>query len=121
MVSGDARDMIAAAYRREVSQAIRWREIWKKSGDIFEASAKGLTGVASVIAFASSAERDPETSSILSFVSGTVGTLGLVILLYSGYAIRESRQRTEELNSMLQAIGVTPVPNIAPLESVDIA
>jgi hypothetical protein len=113
LVTSDARAMIAAAYRGEIRSMIRWRDIWKRFGDGCEAAAKGLTGVSAILAFASSAIRDPRIADILSFTSGSVGTLGLVLLTYSGYAIHESRERTVELNGVLESIGVTPVPDIA--------
>lgn len=117
MVSADVRDMLASAIKEEVFSMIRWRDAWKKFGDACEATAKGLTGVSAVLAFASSATDVVKTADILSFVSGSVGTLGLVLLTYSSYAIKESRQRTSELNGVLQSIGVTPVPDIAPIDN----
>lgn len=121
MVANEIRDIVARAYPGEVSSMIRWRDFWKRFGDGCEAVAKGLTGVSAVLAFAASAIRDSKTADILSFTSGSVGTIGLVLLTYSNYAIRESRQRTTELNGLLDAIGVTPIPDIAqpePSESV---
>lgn len=117
LVSADVRDMIAGAIKEEVASMIRWRDAWKKFGDACEATAKGLTGISAVLAFASSAIQNVKSADILSFVSGSVGTLGLVLMAYSSYAIRESRQRTSELNGVLQSIDVTPVPDIAPLDS----
>ena len=119
LVNGEVRELIARSYRTEVGSMIRWRDGWKKFGDACEAIAKGLTGVSAVLAFASSAIRDEKIADILSFSSGGVGTLGLVLLTYSGYAIGESKQRTAELNGILGSIGVTPVPDIASLESTN--
>jgi hypothetical protein len=113
LVSIEIREMIAAAYKGEVQSMLRWRDVWKKAGDTCEAVAKGLTGVSAVFAFAASAVRDTKLSEIFSFTSGSIGTVGLVLLTYSSYATKESRQRTTELNSMLHAIGVTPMPDIA--------
>ena len=112
LISAEIRDIVAATYKSEVRSSLRWRDIWKKFGDSCEAIAKGLTGVSSVLAFASSAIRDTKTADILSFCSGSVGTIGLVLLTYSNYAIKESKERTEELNVILDRIGVTPMPDI---------
>lgn len=113
LIAADVRTMIASMYRRELGSMIRWRDFWKKFGDACEAVAKCLTGVGSILAFASSAIHDPTKADILSFVSGSIGTIGLVMLSYSNYAIRESKQRTDEVNGILSTIGVTPLPNIA--------
>jgi hypothetical protein len=109
--------MVAAMYRGEVQSMIKWRDVWKKFGDACEAVSKGLTGVGAVLAFASSAIETPKTADILSFSAGTVGTLGLVLLAYSSYAIRESRQRTLEINHVLDTLGVTPLPDIAEMDT----
>ena len=113
MVSRDVRDIVATAIVSEVRGMVRWRDRWKVLADAAEAVAKGLTGVCSVLAFAASAVRDPRVADWLSFSSGAVGTLGLVLLTYANYASRESKQRTSELNGVLRAVGVTPVPQIA--------
>jgi len=113
LVNTEIRNLIAEAYKHEVGSMIQWRDIWKKFGDSCEAIAKGFTGVSSILAFASSSVDDPKTADILAFTAGTVGTVGLVLLAYSSYASKESRQRTTELNTILDSIGVTPVPDIA--------
>lgn len=112
LVSSEVRDIIAGAYKNEVKSFVRWRDIWKRFGDSCEAISKGLTGVSAVLAFASSAIRDTRTADILSFTSGSIGTIGLVLLTYSNYAIKESRERTQELNTLLDRLGVTPLPDI---------
>lgn len=112
LVSSEIRDIIASTYKSEVRSSLRWRDIWKKFGDSCEAVAKGLTGISSVLAFASSAIQERKTADILSFTAGSVGTIGLVLLTYSNYAIKESKERTEELNVILNRIGITPMPDI---------
>ena len=113
LIATEVRGMIATMYRNELRSMIKWRDAWKKIGDSCEALAKCFTGIGAVLAFAASAIHDPKTSDIFSFSSGTVGTIGLVMLTYSSYAIRESKQRTGEVNGILGAIGVTPLPDIA--------
>lgn len=112
LVRSEIRKAIATEIKSEVNALMKSRYRWKKGGDYCEAIAKGLTGVGSILAFASSATRDAPSSEILAFVSGCVGTVGLVLLTYAAYASRESRQRTTELNGILQVIGVTPMPEI---------
>jgi hypothetical protein len=117
LIGADIREVLASTYKNEVRSVLRWRGVWKKFGDSCEAISKGLTGVSAVLAFAASAIRDTKTADILSFSAGSVGTIGLVLLTYSNYAIKESRERTQELNSILERIGVTPMPDIATQES----
>ena len=116
MISSEVRELVAQSIKDEIRSMMRWRDIWKKAGDACEATAKVMTGVGAVLAFASSAIRDTSTADILSFSSGTVGTLGLVMLTFATYASNESKQRTSELNAALTNIGITPLPDIATID-----
>jgi hypothetical protein len=118
LVQDEVRKLVADALKREVKSILRWRDFWKKTGDAFEAIAKGLTGVGSVLAFAASAVDSIKTADILAFTSGTVGTLGLVMLTYATYASKESKQRTAEINNVLTSVGVTPMVDIVESETV---
>ena len=113
LIRAEIRKAVSQQYRGEIVGLMRWRRIWKACGDSCEAVAKGLGGASTILAFAASANKDTQDSDLLAFISGCVGTLSLVLLGYSTYATRESRQRTNEMNSMLQALQITPVPNIA--------
>jgi hypothetical protein len=113
LVKVQVRQDMADAYKEEAHMLVKSRQRWKRGGDWCEAIAKGLTGVSTILAYAASAAEDGTTTDILAFVSGCVGTTGLVLLTYSSYATRESRQRTTELNGLLQKLGVTPMPEIA--------
>jgi hypothetical protein len=113
LVKVQIRQDVADAYKDEARMLVKSRLRWKQGGDWCEAIAKGLTGASSVLAYAASADRDTARADIFAFVSGCVGTVGLVLLTYSSYATRESRQRTSELNGLLQKLGMTPMPDIA--------
>ena len=113
LVRSQVRRVLGSEYKREVTELMRARSKWKKGGDWCEAAAKGLTGISSVFAFAASSNVSAQVTDILAFVSGCIGTLGLVLLTYSTYAIRESRQRGSELNGVLQTLDVTPMPEIS--------
>jgi len=119
LVQQEVRTLVATSLKQEVKSILRWRGFWKKTGDAFEALAKGLTGVGSVLAFAASAVDNTKTADILSFTSGTVGTVGLVMLAYASYASKESKQRTAEINNVLTSVGVTPIADIVETESAD--
>jgi hypothetical protein len=112
LIANDVRELVARYLKDDVRSTLRGRSIWRRISNTFEAVAKGLTAVSSVLAFAASATENTKTADILSFTSGTVGTIGLVLLTYSTYAIKESQQRTHELNSVLTSIGVTPVTEL---------
>lgn len=112
LVENEVRELVASTIKDDVRTSLRGRTTWRRVSNAFEAIAKGLTAVSSVLAFAASATSNTKTADILSFTSGTVGTVGLVLLTYSTYAQKESQQRTAELNTVLTSIGVTPVAQI---------
>lgn len=109
LIAKEVRELVASTIKDDVRSTLRGRSLWRRVSNSFEAIAKGLTAVSSVLAFAASATENVKTADILSFTAGTVGTVGLVLLTYSTYAIKESQQRTQELNTVLMSIGVTPV------------
>lgn len=66
-----------------------------------------------MLAFASSSLDDQKLSEWIAFVSGCMGTTSMVMLLFSNYSARASRSRTRELNEILEAARITPMPQIA--------
>lgn len=111
-VSREMRDQVAREYLEESRMLMRSRRRWKVASDLCEAFSKGLAGVGTVLAYAASAIKDQGTTDILAFSSGFVGTIGLTLFAYSSYAVHETRQRTHDLNVLLQVAGVTPMPDI---------
>ena len=113
LVRTEVRQWVADEYRRETAELMKGRFVWKKSADWCEAIAKGLTGASSMFAFAASSNISTKLTDTLAFVSGCIGTLGLVLLTYSSYATRESQNRTAELNRVLYTLNLTPMPGIS--------
>jgi hypothetical protein len=86
--------------------------VWKKVSDTIEVISKILSGVASMVAFGASSVKNPVAADWMSFGSGCIGTLSLTLMLFSNYSGKVSRLRTNELNSILRHIGITPVAQI---------
>jgi hypothetical protein len=116
------REIVNPAYEREVSDLVRGRHRWKASRDLFEATAKVVSGFASVAAFTASAlpiSDNGDTVKWTSFGAGCLGTLSLTLLLFSNYSAKESRERTTELNALLRMAGITPMPQLAQMDGAD--
>jgi len=96
---------VNALYVKEVRQNARGRFCWKKVGDACESLSMASSGVASVLAFATGVYDHVE----LSFAAGCMSTLALAFLTFSGYAHKESRERTARLNKTLDALGITTI------------
>lgn len=110
------REIVNPAYEEEVSDLVRGRHRWKASRDLFEATAKIISGFASVAAFTASSipiTDNGDTVKWVAFGAGCLGTLSLTLLLFANYSAKESRERTSELNALLRMAGITPMPQLA--------
>lgn len=113
LIADQTREDVAREFAEESRMLLRSRRRWKRTGDLCEAFSKGLAGISTVLAYAASAINTQPATDILAFSSGFVGTIGLTLFAYSSYSNQESRQRTQELNALLQSLGVTPMPELA--------
>jgi len=104
------REMVMRYYTSETEDMLRGKKWWRKTGEFLEAGSKIMSGVASILAFAASSNISTPVSDSLAFSSGCIGTFSLVILTFSAYASKESRQRTVDLNKLLEKFEITPVP-----------
>jgi hypothetical protein len=110
-VLGEVKVIIGPALVRDVRSATSGRYFWRRASDAFETASKVLSGAASILAFAAGAY-DME---LLSFCSGCVGTSALVLMTLASFAAKESRERTQQLNTTLAHIGLgeDTMPTIA--------
>jgi hypothetical protein len=116
------REIVNPAYEEEVSDLVRGRHRWKASRDLFEATAKIISGVASIAAFTASSipvADNVDTVKWVAFGAGCLGTLSLTLLLFANYSAKESRERTTELNALLRMAGITPMPQLALVDGGD--
>ena len=92
---------------RDVKESIRWRYLWTKCSHSLEAIAMACMSVSSILSFAAGYYVSQQW---ISFLAGTIGTLSLAILRYSTYAKSESRERTKDLNAILERVNISPMP-----------
>lgn len=104
------RALVLKYYSEETEEMLKGKRWWRKTGEFLEAASKIMGGVSSVLAFAASSNISTHISDSLAFSSGCIGTFSLVILTFSAYASTESRQRTVDLNKLLEKFSITPVP-----------
>ena len=102
-------ELIEKTYYNDIKWNLRSRSIWKGVGDATEALSQILTGAATILAFAAGFFN----YAMLSFIAGCLGTGALVFLKFSSYSMKESKERTEEVNQILIKLGMAPVVNVA--------
>lgn len=102
------RELLDSMYYRDVRYNLRSRFRWKFIGDFTEAFSHIFTGVATILAFASGFFG----LDILAFLAGCFGAVSLVILQFSSYAVKESRERTVQVNRILRKLGMDEIADI---------
>ena len=100
--------LVGYSYKRDVSDTVYGRFTWRKWSNAGEAASRLLAGAATVLAFAAGVY----SSDSLSFTAGSLGTVSLVCQTLSAYAARESKERTDQLNTVLEHVGVASVPRL---------
>jgi hypothetical protein len=106
----DLRTKVLDFYQIEADDLLHGKNFYRKGGEALEGLSKVLGGVASILAFAASSDLSKPATDALAFSSGVVGTVSLVVLTFSTYALKESRQRTVDLNRILDKFQITPLP-----------
>ena len=107
---------IEKMYISEIKKNVGGRGLWKAVGDYSETTSVVLSGCASVLAFATGFfDIMP-----LAFASGCLSTMALAFLTFSGYAQKESKERTARLNKTLETMGVEAVQP-TPVQEYDIS
>lgn len=102
-------ELIEKTYYNDVKRNLRERCLCKCIGDISEALAHIIAGIGIVLSFAAGFF----DLYILSFLAGCFGTVAMILLQCSSYSMKESRERTDEVNILLEKLGINEIPNIA--------
>lgn len=102
--------IIQPNYINEISDFIRGRSWWRTAGMCFETLSKLLMGGGSVLSFASGVYQNTN----FSFIAGSVSTLSVVCLQFSTFCYKESKQSTQELNTLLQKLNLETIPDLSP-------
>lgn len=101
-------ELIEKSYYSDIEYNLNSKSRWKFIGDLTEALAQILLLVATILSFASGTF----DNKILAFVSGAVGVGSIVFLRFSSYAMKESQERTEQVNRILEQLGINKIPDI---------
>lgn len=100
--------LINERYVDDVRVGLRTRNCYKITGDVCETLAQIFICVGSVISFSAGIWN----YNYLSYVAGAFGVFSISLHRFSIYAHDESRERTDETNRILVAIGVGKIVDI---------
>jgi len=100
--------LINERYVDDVRVGLRTRNCYKITGDVCETLAQIFICVGSVISFSAGIWN----YNYLSYVAGAFGVFSISLHRFGIYAHDESRERTDETNRILVAIGVGKIVDI---------
>ena len=101
-------ELIEVNYYNDIKYNIRSKSRWKFMSDFTEASSYIFTGISVILSFACTSFDNTN----LSFAAGVFGTIALVLLKFSSYALSESKERTNQVNILLKKLEIDEIPNI---------
>lgn len=101
-------ELIEPTYYRDIKYNIWGKSSLKLVSDISEILSQVLLGMSVVFAFSAGFFN----LLVLAYVSGCLGTCSTVLSKFSSYTKSESKERTEQVNIILEKLGIEEIPDI---------
>lgn len=101
-------EILERNYYNDINYNIRCKSVCKFTGDLVENLSYITIGLTSIFSFAAGFF----DNIYLAFISGLFGVLSMSLLKFSYYAMKESRERTEQVNIILRRLGIEEIPDI---------
>jgi hypothetical protein len=105
--------IIKPSLLKDVKEMTHGRAAWRRASVVSETLGKLSSASATVLAFASAADLADSTSHILGFVSGSLGTISMVLILFANFSRAQSIERSDALNLILTKAELDPIPEIS--------
>lgn len=108
-------EILEPSYYQDVKEYVEERKSWRHIGSYFGTISKILVGLSGVSSFASGTYKNEN----FSFIAGCISVISLVCLQFSSYALKESKQKTIELNKILSKLNISNVPDTISYDSLE--
>lgn len=108
MIEKIRKELIEKMYYDDIRYNLRSKSRWKYTGDVSETLAHIIIAASIMLAFATGFFN----IKFLSFISGSMNTGALVLLRFSSYAMKESKERTDQVNRLIEKLGFDDIPDI---------
>lgn len=102
------KEQLNRTIQRDIRDTIKWRFICRKSGNICELLALCTSLISTVLAFSAGVFNN----TTLSFVAGCTGSVSLALMRASSYSMKESKERNEQLNMLLEKAHIKYLPSL---------
>lgn len=108
MIEKIRKELIEKTYYSDIKYNIGSKSRWKCAGDVSETLAHIIIAMGIILAFATGFFN----VNFLAFISGSMSTGALVFLRFSSYAMKESKERTYQVNRLIEKLGFDDIPDI---------
>lgn len=102
------KNIIEPSFITDLKNVMKWRYLWRRIANILYIFSKILTIIGAVLAFSETFFQ----LFYLSFASGVVTLLSVLILQFGDFAQKERKRRTHEANEMIRTLKVKPTIKI---------
>ncbi|AGC01720.1 hypothetical protein H012_gp745 [Acanthamoeba polyphaga moumouvirus] len=99
---------VEKTYQSDIKYNLKSKSRWKFIGDFVEALSELCLLASTILAFSAGFY----DYLLLSYLAGLMGTISLSLIGFSNYAVKESRERTKQVNTLLDKIGSETIPDI---------
>ncbi|AQN68065.1 hypothetical protein [Saudi moumouvirus] len=99
---------VEKTYHSDIKYNLKSKSRWKFIGDFVEALSELCLLASTILAFSAGFY----DYLLLSYLAGLMGTISLSLIGFSNYAVKESRERTKQVNTLLDKIGSETIPDI---------
>ena len=97
--------LIEPSYKDDIEKLIIDKKRWKCTGITFETVSKIMVAISGVFSFSSGYFQNP----MLSFISGSIATLSLALLQFSGFSYSQNKKTGEDLNILLKSLDLETI------------
>lgn len=106
--------IIKPSLLKDVKEMTRGRAQWRRASVVSETMGKVTSAAATVLAFAAASDlAGGDASRVIGFVSGSVGTLSMVLVLFATFSRAQSIERSDAINLILDGADIDPIPEIS--------
>ena len=97
-------DIINLNYKSDIEEYLYLKKKYTSLGLTFESLSKLFIGISSMVSFSSIIKEDMQ---LLSFLAGSSSIMSLMLLQFSSYAFRESKNMNDEINLILLKLNIS--------------
>lgn len=106
-------DMLQPALQKDLTSVIKGRYVWRHVSEFSEVFSKTCGLLSTILAFASSSElTDDNTTRILAFTAGCIGSVAMVTNIFSNFSRTQALERSKALSAIVKSANIQDIPDV---------